>query len=299
MPAADRPRKRWNPLLREWVLVAPRRFRRPNLPGSCPFCPGGPDVPESYDVLSVPNRFPSLIPQGGGGRSAARGACEVVLYTPDHRGSLGELPAERIARVVALWRERSAALSALPSVKYVFVFENRGRENGVTLDHPHGQIYALPFVPPVLQTEAAALRAHRRSTGRCLLCDLRKRESRVLSRGGWTAYVPRFARWTHEVHLVPEEHIPDLRALRDPLPLASALKSLLRKYDRLFGRPMPLMMAVHQAPRGARWFHLHIEFYPALESRERVKYRGGLETGAGTWTRTRLPEECARDLRRA
>jgi UDPglucose--hexose-1-phosphate uridylyltransferase len=223
----------------------------------------------------------------------------VVLYTPDHGGSLGELPAERIARVVALWRERSAALSALPSVEYVFVFENRGRENGVTLDHPHGQIYALPFVPPVLRTETAALRTHRGATGRCLLCDLRKSEARVLSTRGWTAYVPRFARWTHEVHLVPGEHIPDLGALRDPRPLASALKRLLQKYDRLFGRPMPLMMVVHQAPRGARGFHLHLEFYPALESRERVKYRGGLETGAGTWTRTSLPEECARELRRA
>lgn len=295
----DRPQQRWNPLLREWVLVAPRRFRRPHLPGSCPFCPGGPDVPGPYEVLSVPNRFSSLAREGGGGRSAARGACEVVLYTSDHKGSLGDLPEERVARVVGLWRERTRALSALPFVKYVYIFENRGRENGVTLDHPHGQIYALPFVPPVLQAEAAALRAHKRATGRCLLCDLRRSEPRVFRLGGWTAYVPRFARWTHEAHLLPDEHLPDLRALRDPGPLARALKDLLRRYDRLFGRPMPLMMAVHQAPKGMRGFHLHIEFYPALESAERVKYRGGLETGAGTWTRTSLPESCARELRRA
>lgn len=298
MPTADMPQQRWNPLLREWVLVAPRRFRRPHLPGACPFCPGGPDVPGPYGVLSIPNRFPSLVPETGR-RTAARGACEVVLYTPDHGGSLGDLPAERIARVVDLWRERTRALSALPFVESVFVFENRGRENGVTLDHPHGQIYALPFVPPVEAAEVAALRAHRLATGRCLLCDLRRTEPRVFQRGGWTAYVPRFARWTHETHLVPEEHIPDLRALRDPRPLASALKTLLQKYDRLFARPMPLMMVVHQAPKGVRGFHLHIEFYPALESKERVKYRGGLETGAGTWTRTTLPEKCARELRLA
>ena len=167
MPRTDRPQQRWNPLLREWVLVAPRRFRRPLLPGSCPFCPGGPDVPRPYDLLSVPNRFPSLVPEAGGGRGAARGASEVVLYTPDHGGSLGELPVGRIARVVELWRERARDLSTLPFVKYVFVFENRGRENGVTLDHPHGQIYALPFVPPLLQAEVAGLRAHRRATGRC------------------------------------------------------------------------------------------------------------------------------------
>lgn len=299
MPRTDRPQQRWNPLLREWVLVAPRRFRRPLLPGSCPFCQGGPDVPGPYDVLSVPNRFPSLVLEAGGGRGAARGASEVVLYTPDHGGSLGGLPVGRIARVVELWRDRARALSALPFVKYVFVFENRGRENGVTLDHPHGQIYALPFVPPLLQAEVAGLRAHRRATGRCLLCDLRGSEPRVFRKGGWTAYVPRFARWTHEVHLAPDEHLPDLRALRDPAPLARALKTLLQKYDRLFDRPMPLMMAVHQAPGGVRSFHLHVEFYPSLESKERVKYRGGLETGAGTWTRTSLPEECARELRRA
>lgn len=293
----DRPQQRWNPLLREWVLVAPRRFRRPLLPGACPFCPGSTEVPASYDVLSIPNRFPSLVPRGG--RSAAKGACEVVLYTPDHAGSLGTLPLERISRVVELWRERSGALSSLPHVKYVFIFENRGRENGVTLDHPHGQIYALPFIPPVLQAEMVSLRAHRRATGRCLLCDLRKSEPRVFRRGGWTAYLPRFARWTHEVHLLPDDHIPDLQALRDPLPLAEALKCLLLKYDRLFGRPMPLMMALHQAPKGVRSFHFHLEFYPALESRTRIKYRGGLETGAGTWTRTSLPEQCARELRRA
>lgn len=293
----ERPQLRWNPLLQEWVLVAPRRFRRPHHPGWCPFCPGGDEVPDRYDILSIPNRFPSLTPD-----AEARGACEVILYTPRHDASLGELPVERVARVVDLWRERTRALSARSFVRYVFIFENRGRENGVTLDHPHGQLYALPFVPPVVQAELRSLRAHRRRTGRCLLCDLRRSEPRVYRAAGWTAYVPRFARWTHEAHLAPDEHISDLRSLRDSRPLARALKTLLQKYDRLFGRPMPLMMAVHQGParpakRGE--FHLHIEFYPSLESRDRVKYRGGLETGAGTWTRTSLPEECARELRNA
>jgi len=211
---------RWNPLLEEWVTVAPLRQDRTYHPPAehCPLCPTRPgqaetEIPEpDYYIAVFENRFPSY--------TGEQGRCEVVCYTPDHDSSLGAQSVDHIRDLIEVWRDRTSELSRLPNVKYVYVFENRGEEIGVTLSHPHGQIYAYPFIPPVAEAELRAGRAHFRRHGHCLQCSLVAAERQAAERllfadDGFAAYVPRYARWPYEVHVAPTAHrgaLPDLPA---------------------------------------------------------------------------------------
>lgn len=300
---------RWNPLLEEWVTVAPWRQDRTYHPeaAQCPLCPSRPgreatEVPEpDYHIAVFENRFPAYA--GDGGR------CEVVCYTSEHDSSLGAQPLDRIRDLVEVWQDRFRELSALPGVRFVYIFENRGQAIGVTLSHPHGQIYAYPFVPPVIARELAAFRRHRRRHGRCLLCDLVAAERLgprlVVADDHWAAYVPAFARWPYEVHLAPTWHRPDILALTDAEveSMAAILREVLRRYDRLFGRALPYVMAMHQRPRrragsgGA--YHLHVEFYPPNRSADRMKFLAGSELGAGAFIVDARAEDTAARLRDA
>jgi UDPglucose--hexose-1-phosphate uridylyltransferase len=180
---------RWDPTLGEWVAYATHRQDRTFLPPAeyCPLDPTKPggfptEVPRpSYDIVVFENKFPSLAPdapepEGEGSTltpaAAGRGVCEVVLYSDDHNSTLATMPEGRIRNLVEVWADRYEELGALPFVEYVFVFENKGEAIGVTLHHPHGQIYAYPFVPPRPKKELEAARNHRRETGNCLHCDL-------------------------------------------------------------------------------------------------------------------------------
>ncbi len=204
-----------------------------------------------------------------------------------------------------MWRDRTDELSRLPNVKYVYVFENRGEEIGVTLSHPHGQIYAFPFVPPVLQRELAAEARHKRKTGRCLYCDLIQQEQagvrKVLGGDRWIAFVPEFARWPYEVHLAPVAHRGGLLDLdeQDDESFAGTLKELLQKYDRLFDKPLPYVMAMHQRPpgRGNAQHHFHVEFYPPNRTKDKLKYLAGSELGAGAFILDARAEDTAAELR--
>src|SRR5438552_919894 len=205
--------RRWNPLRREWVLVAASRQARTFLPerAECPLCPSRPEhsteIPAArFQAAVFENRFPAMVPWPPAG-----GLCEVVVYTDEHDGSFATLPAERLDRLAEVWTERYRELTARRGIKYVFIFENRGEQVGVTLHHPHGQIYAYPFVPPVPATEL-------RRSGGCLLCQLiddeRKGRRRVLiDHGGVIAYIPGYARWAYEVHVATRTHRPALTAL--------------------------------------------------------------------------------------
>jgi UDPglucose--hexose-1-phosphate uridylyltransferase len=242
-------------------------------------------------------------------RKPASGAAEVVLYSPDHDAALADAPVERIQRLVEVWTDRYRELSARPEVAYVFCFENRGKEIGVTLSHPHGQIYAFPFVPPHVQRELDAAAKYRRAHGACLHCDLVAAESAsgeriVLQNEGFLAFVPSFARVPYEVHVVSRRHRQSLDELSsdEQRDLAAVLSSLLRKYDNLWGFPMPFVMAMHQRPSDGRRHpgcHFHIEFTPPYRSRDKLKYLAGCETGAGTFINDAIPEETAAELRRA
>ena len=175
----------------------------------------------------------------------------------------------------------------------------------MTLSHPHGQIYAYPFVPPVIQRELGAQARHQRKTGRCLYCEVlegeREGERTVLSDERWTAFVPPFARWPYEVHLAPIQHRGSLLDLdaEDDESFARILKGLLRKYDSLFEMPLPYVMAMHQKPpgRGGGHHHFHVEFYPPNRSRDKLKYLAGSELGAGAFIVDARAEDTAAELR--
>ncbi|MGO9488474.1 MAG: galactose-1-phosphate uridylyltransferase [Solirubrobacteraceae bacterium] len=296
---------RFNELRGEQVAYAIDRQERTFLPGrgQCPLCPtrpGGPvtEIPlPAFEIVVFENRFPAFEPPAG--------AAEVVVYTDDHDASLGSLPAGRAEALMWVWRQRYTELGARPDVDYVYVFENRGVEVGVTLHHPHGQIYGYPFLPPVPALEIAA----DQRLGGCAVCALVEREredgQRILHENDAViAYVPRAARWPYEAHIVMLAHRPSLLACEpDELRLlAQGLQSLVRGYDALFDRPMPYVMAVHQAPTAPGRDgegHLHVEFYPPLRSADKLKFPAGSEQGAGTFISDVLPEEAAVGLREA
>ncbi|MGH9450296.1 MAG: galactose-1-phosphate uridylyltransferase [Terriglobia bacterium] len=309
---------RWNPTVREWVSTASARQGRPLMPsGWCPFDPGSGRVPERYDVLIYPNDFPAFsIPPAapaidGDGLYRVRpslGKCDVVLYHPGHNKLLAELPITHITKVVRLWRKRFEELRAMRGIRYVLIFENKGAVIGVTMPHPHGQIYAFPFIPPRLQKEVAAARDYQRAHHRCLYCDILKKERSdgrraIAENDSFSAFIPFYARWPYEVHILSRRHLGTLADFRpaEEKSLAQMLKWVISKYDNLYGFSFPYMMVLHQAPvRGnTSFFHFHIEFYPPYRSKDKLKYLAGVETGAGTFLNDSLAEEKAVELRAA
>jgi len=312
---------RWHPLRGEWVAYASHRQHRTFLPPPAwnPLAvttdPAAPtELPAGpWEVAVFENLFPTL---GGPPRPAppaivetrpASGACEVVVFTQDPGASLGRLPIPQIELIVDVWADRSLELGARDDVEYVFVFENRGVEVGVTLHHPHGQIYAYPFVPPVAARELAEQRAFHSRTGRGLLEDLLEREldddaRRVLYRGEHVvALVPACARYPYEVWVAPLRPAPSFVELTaaERRDFARALKTVILKYDGLWSRPFPYILVFHQAPSDGRPHpeaHLHAEFYPAYRMPDRLKYLAGSEAGAGVFTADARPEEQASRL---
>ena len=316
--------RRWNPVLGEWVITATHRQERTFLPPAefCPLCPTRPGRPateisrDDFEIAVFDNRFPSLRanpePPAVEGTALTPvepsfGACEVVVYTPDHASQLGSLRVERVRHLIAVWAHRTLVLGARDEVAYVYAFENRGEEIGVTLHHPHGQIYAYPTIPAVLEREVENAREHEAHAGGCLWCDLNRQEVDdgrrvVASGGGWLATVPFFARWPFEVHLVSKRHVGWLHELdrREVDGLARMLLTVVRKYDALFDRTLPYIMAIHQRPTdgGAHdAYHLHIEFYPPNRTATKLKYLAGSEAGAGAFINDTQPEETAATLR--
>ena len=316
---------RWDPTLGEWVAYATHRQDRTFLPPKeyCPLDPTRPggfptEVPrESYDIVVFENKFPSFAPDaedGGTGLTATapgRGVCEVVLYSEDHDTTLAAMPEGRIRNLVHVWADRYEELGSLDFVDYVFIFENKGEAIGVTLHHPHGQIYAYPFVPPRPKKELESAREYRAKNGdRCLHCDLLAGEledgRRVVVEGEhFAAFVPFYAHFPYEAHVYAKRCAPSIADL-DPAErgdLARVLKQLLMGYDDLFGLSLPYMMAMHQAPTDGgdhgSVAHFHIEFYPPNRTADKLKYLAGSETGAGAFIVDALPENTAETLREA
>jgi UDPglucose--hexose-1-phosphate uridylyltransferase len=279
----------------EWVGIAASRQGRPNLPvEECPFCVGGIEAPEPYEVKAFANRWPMFAPgdpvELEGECVPGRGASEVVLYSPDHDASLASLGREGVRRVVDLWAERTAALLERPEVEYVLVFENRGRDAGATIPHPHGQIYAFPFVPPVPAREAAVAELHG-----CVLCREEPGERLVHEAEGWRAYVPYASAYPYGLLLAPTAHVAGLPELDDAGRdgLAAALADVLARYDRLFGLPFPYMLWIHPGE------HLHVHIAPPRRSAETLRYVAAGEVGSGTLMNPVVPEDAARALRDA
>ncbi len=316
---------RWNALLGEWVIVATHRQERTFLPPDeyCPLCPttdpaAPTEIPAAdFEVAVFDNRFPSLSPGAAEPEqpafyraAAAAGAAEVLVYSPDHVAGPADLPEVWTRRLVDVWADRYSEIGARPDAAYVFIFENRGREIGVTLTHPHGQIYAFPYVPPRVEAERRAFEAHAAANGgRCLLCDVVAAElgvgSRVVVEGRhFVAFVPYAARWPYETHVVAREHRRSLLDLNEDErdDLARVYRTVLQKYDNLWGTPMPYVMSMHQAATDGSEHaadHLHVEFTPPYRAPGKLKYLAGCETGAGTFINDTAPEEKATELRAA
>jgi UDPglucose--hexose-1-phosphate uridylyltransferase len=312
---------RWHPLRGEWVVYATHRQSRTFLPPA-EFNPLRPttdpehptEVPAGpWEVAVFENLFPALSLRAGEAprtlvdTAPGVGVCEVVVFTQDPTGSLGALPLARIELILEVWGERYGQLGARPEIAYVFPFENRGVEVGVTLHHPHGQLYAYPFIPPLPARELEQQRLYLQRHGRGLLDDLIAREladdQRTLYVGEHAvAFVPVCARYAYEVWVAPRRPLPSFAAL-DPetrADLARALKTVLLKYDALWQRPFPYVLVCKQAPTDGAPHpeaHLHIELYPPYRMPGRLKYLAGTEIGAGVFTADTLPEEKAAELR--
>ncbi|HEV7203455.1 MAG TPA: galactose-1-phosphate uridylyltransferase [Jatrophihabitans sp.] len=322
-PAETSSQIRWNPLLRDYSVVAGHRQSRTYKPPAdlCPLDPSGDgrhtEIPASdYEVVVFENRFPSFSLQSSElvptvdvppFRSApGAGRCEVVCFSSAHDLSFSDLPLPQVETVIDAWVDRTQALSAVDSIEYVYCFENRGEEIGVTLTHPHGQIYGYPFVPPRFYRTAEAFERHRERTGECLQCMLLAAEvddgSRVVIESDhWVAYVPFAARWPYEVRVVPRRHVPDLPALDGPerKDLAGVYVGVLQAFDSLFDTPTPYIANWQQAPvrQSREVWHLAAELFTIRRAEGRLKYLAGSESGAAVWINDIAPETAAEQLR--
>ncbi|MFI1357275.1 galactose-1-phosphate uridylyltransferase [Streptomyces sp. NPDC020898] len=306
---------RRDPLLGDEVAIASHRQGRIYHPpaNECPLCPSEGDrlseIPDtSYDVAVFENRFPSLA--GDSGR------CEVVCFTSDHNSSFADLTEEQARLVLEAWTDRTSELSHLPSVEQVFCFENRGAEIGVTLGHPHGQIYAYPFTTPRTALMLRSVAAHKEATGGENLFDaiLEKElagERLVLATDHWVAFVPYAAHWPYEVHLYPRRRVPDLLALDEEArtEFPQVYLELLRRFDRIFGEgepATPYISAWHQAPFGTLEefesvnrddFALHLELFTIRRTSGKLKFLAGSESGMSVFINDIQPESAAQRLR--
>ena len=336
--------RRYDPTADEWVTFATARQDRTYQPpaGQCPLCPTRDaahptEIPRSeYEIVVFDNRFPSLSPHPAEpGLLAtplipvepAAGRCEVVVYSDQHNTTLAQVGVERIRLLIDVWADRYEILGAEPDIRYVMPFENKGEVIGVTLSHPHGQIYGYTDVPPRPLRELKAAAGYRRRTGCCVECDVVTGEisdgRRIVARvDGFVAFIPPWARFPYEVHVVPEAHRPSLREVdageRDQL--ASLLETLLVGYDQLFGFSLPYVMGIRSAPTCApneltgrlhqldgldelpSWdpiSHLRWEFAPAHRSADKIKFLAGSEMMAGAYLSDVAPEAAAERLRLA
>jgi UDPglucose--hexose-1-phosphate uridylyltransferase len=316
-------RMRYDRLRGEWVAIASHRQARTYLPPTdqCPLCPSRAgrqtEIPaDDYEVVAFENRFPSFAAPGDpdAGEDGlflerpAAGRCEVVCFSAEHDLAFWDLSPSRVRTVVEAWADRTLALEALPGVKQVFCFENRGREIGVTLTHPHGQIYAYPFVTPVMERTLRSARAHRDRTGGDLFAELLAAEQqagdRIVARTDhWTAFVPWAARWPLEVHLYPNRRavsLPDLTdAERDDF--STFYLDILRRVGALYDWETPYIAAWHQAPTTSdrELAYLHLELFSIRRAPGKLKYLAGSESGMGAFIGDVTPEAGAEALRKA
>lgn len=308
---------RYNPFRNDWVMVASARQNRPQMPKDwCPFCPGSGRVPDDYDVLKYDNDFPALSmdppePDDAGPdfflTEKSYGKCEVILYSPEHNATLPRLSVSHIRKLVDLWCLRFDELSRYEKAKYIMIFENRGEVVGVTMPHPHGQIYAYPYIPKKVEQKLASAERYFNKTGRCLFCDWHWAEQKFGSRiifedEHFSVIIPFFADFAYQTQIISKKHINFITELSDEekTSLADTLRSTVGMYDSLFDMTFPYMMCMYNAPvEDSGSFHFHIEFFPPMRSKEKQQFLASSETGAGAHCNPTAPEEKAVELREA
>ena len=311
---------RWNPMTKDWVMIASHRQNRPQMPKNwCPFCPGSGKVPDSYDVLKYNNDFPALsvtppdpddVANNFFKTAPAYGKCEVVLYSPEHHGKLTDLSDGHLKKLADLWTNRFNELSADEKIKYVFIFENRGEVVGVTMPHPHGQIYGYSFIPKKIALEIDSAAEYYTENGKCLFCDMLDNERNfgkriIFENDYYTVFLPFFTEYPYGVYIMPRRHVPNIACLNDNerAALAVTVKDVVGMLDSLFDYSFPYMMCMHNAPVNSGSFdenyHFHIEFFPPMRSADKQKFNASSETGVWAHCNPTCPEATSEELRAA
>jgi UDPglucose--hexose-1-phosphate uridylyltransferase len=311
---------RWNPLIRDWVIFAAHRHQRPEqLRDNCPFCPGAIGIPHEYTVHYFENDFPALSQETPCQSSVsdeiyqaqkAYGRCEVILYSPEHHISIAQLSEKHLKKLVDLWAERFLQIKQDKRIKYILIFENKGESVGATITHPHGQIYAYPYIPKRLEIEIESCCKYFKNNQSCLICDILKKEMDqktriILQNEDFVAFIPHFSEYPYGVYIVAKKHKIDLSHFNDAerTNLGMIISDMVGTYDNLFGYAFPYMMCLHQAPVNCNdnynYYHFHVEFYSPVRSRDKRKINAAGEIGAWAHVNPTLPEEKAEELRQA
>ena len=310
---------RYNPFKNDWVMVASARQERPNMPKDwCPFCPGSGRVPDSYNVLKYDNDFPALSMNPPGPDDVATdffkvkesyGKCEVILYSPDHQMTLPQLSLLHVKKLVDLWRDRFFELSQDDRIRYVMIFENRGEVVGVTMPHPHGQVYAFPFVPKKIELKLECATQYKQRTGRCLFCDWLKAEQDagrrvIFENDHFRVIIPFFSEFAYGTQIISKKHVAFITDLDEAqkMALAEAVRNTVGMYDSLFDTLFPYMMCMYNAPVNMGdmdSFHFHIEFFTPMRARDKQQFLAASETGAWAHCNPTAPEEKAEELKAA
>lgn len=316
---------RWNPMIKDWVMIASNRQNRPQMPKDwCPFCPGSGKVPDDYEVFAYDNDFPALtqnppVPDDVATElfkvKPSHGKCEVILFSPDHHGTLKDLSDSHMHKLVDLWRTRFEAMRADKKIKYIFIFENRGDVVGVTMPHPHGQMYGYSVLPKKIELELDSAKEHYEEKGECLFCRMIAEEKacgkRIIHENeDFVAYIPFFADYAYGVFIAAKSHknnISDFNS-REQENLGRIMRDISGMYDNLFGFNFPYMMCMHNAPVNNedpkyseldKYFHFHIEYYPPLRAADKQQFQASSETGVWAHCNPTAPEEKAEEMRAA
>lgn len=313
---------RWHPLIKDWVMIASHRQNRPQMPENwCPFCPGSGQVPDEFEVLKYDNDFPALsqnppVPDDVANDffkvKEAYGKCEVILYSSNHTITLPELPENHIAKLVDLWSERFDEISSDENIKYVFIFENRGDVVGVTMPHPHGQIYGYSLIPKKIELELNSAKEYYDEHKKCIFCEMKEQEEAfekriIFKNEDFTVFLPFFTEYPYGVYIISNSHKQTISEFneKERLNLAKTLKETSGMLDCLFDYKFPYMMCMHNAPVNMHddsikdTYHFHIEFFPPMRSANKQKFNASSETGVWAHCNPTCPEDAAEELRLA
>ncbi|MGC8542767.1 MAG: galactose-1-phosphate uridylyltransferase [Vulcanisaeta sp.] len=307
---------RWDPTLREWILVSNiRRFRPWQPEGFCPFCPGNPETGYGWRALILENKYPMLMENPPEPSlhwfyktSKSVGKCYVVVETPEHNiDDISDLSVDQIEYVLNMVISKVKEEMSRDYAHYFLWFRNKGKEIGVSLTHPHSQVYVLPFIPNRVSRELESAKDYYSEKGRCLFCDILNAELKdsvriIYDNDHWVSFMPFYSHWPFEVHIYPRRHVQLITELtaEEVRSLAYVLKVSLCGLNHVFsGKSMPYIMVMHQAPLKGSYpfYHMHIEVYGVMRDEGKMKYAAGMETGGGNFTYDSVPEENAQRLR--
>ena len=306
---------RWDPILKEWIIISNIREKRPWHPKDyCPFCPGSKEVDKYTSAIIIPNKYPALSTNPPRPTlhnfyvtAPAIGECKVVIETPRHDiEDIDELELKEIYEFLLILKREMINAMKKPWAKYFLFFRNKGREIGVSLTHPHSQIYILPFIPSKIEREINSFQEYWSKNKKCLLCSIIDVEKNdrirlIYENKYWISFLPFYAHWPYEVHIVPKRHVTLYTELENEelYELGDVLKIIISSMNMLFKKSMPYVLVLHQAPIDNKYnyYHLHIEIYGMLREIGALKYAAGIEQGGGNFTYDGIPEEHAKQLK--